>query len=301
MSRVAVSTYRRVIHWPACLLGLALLAGPIACSGGGASPSTPNTPGGRVTAKPAPGAGGQQLTAPAPVAAPGLGTNPETMGAAAPPPTNPATAVTVPFDGGGGMPFVDPTPDQAKQTKLFFEGLWGYNGGFLEQSMGARKPSLTFRQYVGEGLGANGVAPGKYRTDVTVWVYQNSDQYADMVGAPLGILGYAPYYLDETHYLLAVAKPKALEVWAVDGFNPGSEWPVTNRLFKRDLATPLAVGVPVSWSVEVDTLANSARVWANGEEMTTVTHPLIADRGQRVALVSNGNYLHFQDFKLFRL
>jgi hypothetical protein len=200
------------------------------------------------------------------------------------------------------LPFVDPLSDAARATGVFVSGNWVTHGGYLEQNQGAVSSSLSFRQYVGPGFGtAGGVAPERYRADVSVWVYQPSAQYPDMVGAPLGILGYAPYYLDETRYLLAVAKPTSLEVWAVDGYRPATEWPLTARLLKRDLEVPLDVGTPVAWSVEVDTAAQSARVWANGNELGAVTHPLLGNREPRVALVSNGNYLHFQDFKVYRL
>lgn len=241
-------------------------------------------------------------TAGAPVAAPGVGTNPSAIGAAAPIPTAAAAQDTVTFNDPSTMPFIDPVPDTSKATNLFFGGQWGTNGGYLEQSQGARMSSLTFRQYNGAGFGApGGVASGRYRADVSVWVYQESAQYPDMVGAPLGILGYAPYYIDEAHYLLAVAKPKTLEVWAVDGNQPGTEWPLSQRLFKRDLATPLAVGVPVAWSVEINPATQSAKVWANNEELATVSHAMLTERGQRVALVSNGNFLHFQNFQVFKL
>ena len=290
------------------LLGAALLA---ACSGG--SPSAAGGPGGTSGPGATGGAtagGGAAVNAPdrgahanAPMAPPGPGTNPTNVGPGAPPPAAAQNQAAVAFnsDAANGL-FIDPVSDASKATNLFFGGQWAVAGGYLEQSQGARMASLSFRQYVGDGFGTQGgVAPGRYRADVTVWVYQPSAQYPEMVGSPLGILGYAPYYLDETHYLLAVAKPTAIEVWAVDGAQPGTEWPITNRLYKRDLAEALQVGSPVAWSVEIDAAAQSARVWANGEELTTVTHPLIQDRGQRVALISNGNFLHFQDFKVFRL
>lgn len=281
--------YKRTIM--PLMLGAALLA---ACSGG-----SPNAAGGNAGGKTGPGG----TAAGAPVAAPGVGTNPTNVGPAAPPPAAAQNQATVAFnDQAANGLFVDPVPDTSKATNLFFGGQWAVNGGYLEQSQGARTSSLSFRQYVGDGFGTQGgVAPGRYRADVSVWVYQPSAQHPDMVGAPLGILGYAPYYISETQYLLAVAKPTTLEVWAVDGQQPGTEWPLSNRLFKRDLATPLTVGSPVAWSVEIDTAAQSAKVWANGEELATVTHPLIQDRGQRVSLISNGNFVHFQDFKVYRL
>lgn len=283
------------------LLGAALLA---ACSSGAPTASGAKAGTGTGGAR----AGGAANTpdrgahANAPVAPEGPGTNPLELGPAAPPPAaaQNQAAVTFKDEATNGL-FADPVGDGAKATNRFFGGQWAVTGGYLEQSQGARMASLSFRQYVGDGFGTQGgVAPGHYRADVTVWVYQPSAQYADMVGAPLGILGYAPYYLDETHYLLAVAKPGQLEVWAVDGQEPGTEWPITNRLYSRNLATPLQVGSPVAWSVEVDAATQSAKVWANGEELTTVTHPMLQDRGQRVALISNGNFLHFQDFKVYR-
>ncbi len=283
------------------MLGTALLA---ACSSG-APTTTPGKTGGKAggTAAGAPGSATDKgAHANAPTAPEGPGTNPLELGPAAPPPAAAQSQAAVTFnDEAANGQFADPVGDGAKASNRFFGGQWAVTGGYLEQSQGARMASLSFRQYTGDGFGTQGgVAPGHYRADVTVWVYQPSAQYADMVGAPLGILGYAPYYIDEMHYLLAVAKPTQLEIWAVDGQEPGTEWPITNRLYSRPLATPLQVGSPVAWSVEVDAATQSAKVWANGEELTTVTHPMLQDRGQRVALVSNGNFLHFQDFKVFR-
>jgi hypothetical protein len=230
------------------------------------------------------------------MAAPGVGVNPGTL-PAAPAPTG-ASGGQVQLNDPSNFPFLDPMQDRG--TDLFFNGQWSINGGYIEQAQGARRSSLTFRAYSGNAFGTQGgAAPAHYRADVSVWVYQPSAQYPDMVGAPLGILGYAPYFINETKYLLVVAKPKALEVWAVDGNQPGTEWPLSQRLWKQDLASDLAVGAPVTWSVEVDTNAHTAKIWANGEEKTTVTTPLIANGGQRVALVSNGNYVHYQDLKLF--
>lgn len=250
-------------------------------------------------ASPAPPAPGARL----PQAPAGLGTNPQALEPAAPPPAESAAQSALDFSGPiERLPFSDPVSDAAKATGAFSSGNWVTHGGYLEQNLGALSSSLSFRQYTGSGFGTEQGLPSEhYRVDVTVWVYQPSAQYPDMVGAPLGILGYAPYFIDETRYLLAVAKPSSLEVWAVDGYRPATEWPLEARVLKRDLPVPLVVGTPVAWSVEIDTAHQSARVWANGEELATVKHPLLVNRQQRVALVSNGNYLHFQDFRVFRL
>lgn len=266
------------------LAGTVLLATVISCSG------SPNASGPN-------GGGGNR-----PVAQPGVGQNPGQLPQAAPLPQNAAPTAQVQFNDPNNLPFVDPTTEAGRATNRFFEGGWTVNGGYLEQTYGATTSSLTFRQYAGNAFGSNnGVAPAKYRADVTVWVYQPSVQYPDMVGKPLGILGYAPYFLDETRYLLVVAKPTRLEAWVVDGQVPGSEWPLSQQVWGQDLATPLAVGSPVAWSVQVDTTTNSATIWANGEQKSTVTHPLLSNRGQRVSLVSNGNFVRFQDFKLFTM
>jgi hypothetical protein len=245
-------------------------------------------------------AAGSGNTAPAPQAAPGLGTNPTTPLTQAAPPANAGSGAAIQFTNQANLPFVDPGAGQASDR--FFGGTWGLNGGYLEQSLGAKSASLTFREYNGSAFGTQGgQAPSKYRTDISAWVYQPSDQYPNMVGAPLGIVGYAPYFIDETHYLLVVAKPTTMEVWAVDGFPPGITWPVTNLLFSTALPQPLAVGTPVTWSVQVDTSAHTASVSLNGTQMTNVQTPFISERGQHVALVSNGNYLHFQNFKVYGL
>lgn len=282
-----IAALNKTLPW---LVGAVLVAGLAACQTSTPTAGGQNGGGGLF--------GGGQGNIPR--ADPGVGTNPPSLGEGAPPPQN-AAGGQIYFNDPNNFPFVDPVPETSRATNKFFEGTWTYNGGYMEQSLGARTASLTFRQYSGDGFGsAGGVAPAKYRADVTVWVYQNSDQYPQMVGAPLGILGYAPYYINEQKYLLVVAKPTNLEVWAVDGQVPGSEWPLANRLLNQPLQTPLAVGSPVAWSTEIDTNSQSARVWANGTELGTVTHPMLQNAGQRVALVSNGNYLHFQDFKVFR-
>lgn len=273
---------RRMLPW---LVGSALISGLVACNS-----QAPNAAGGGAGQPGAPGA---------PVAAPGVGVNPGTL-TGAPAPAGASSGGAVQLNDPANFPFVDPMAD--RNTDLFFSGQWGINAGYIEQAQGARRSSLTFRQYNGGAFGtAGGQAPARYRADVSVWVYQPSAQYPDMVGAPLGILGYAPYFINETKYLLVVAKPKTLEVWAVDGQAPGAEWPLSNRLWKQDLAAELAVGAPVSWSVEVDTNAKTAKIWANGEEKTTISHPMLTNSGQRVALVSNGNFVHYQDFKLYGL
>lgn len=278
---------RKVTPW---VLAALLAPGMWACSG------SPSSPGGKTGGGWFGGGGGNGAT---PQAAPGLGVNPSNLGQGGPPAQVPGSSVS--FADPNNLPFVDPTTDQGKASSLFFAGTWAPNGGYLEQSTGARQASLTFRQYAGEGFGSQGgVAPAHYRSDVTAWVYQPSDQYPNMVGAPLGIVGYAPYFKDETHYMLVVAKPTSLEAWAVDGFVPGSEWPVANRLWSQPLDTPLAVGTPIAWAVEIDTASQSAKIFANNEEKVTVSHPMLTNSGQRVALISNGNYLHFQDFKVFR-
>lgn len=240
----------------------------------------------------APGAGN------VPQAAPGVGSNPSGSVNSGAPDQAPTAAIN--FTDPGNLPFADPVTPTSKASGLFFAGNWTVNGGYYQQSEGAKQASLSFREYTGNAFGSSGGAtPAKYRADVTAWVYQQSDQYPNMVGAPLGIIGYAPYFIDETHYLLAVAKPDRLEVWATDGFVPGQNWPETNLLWSKALATPLAVGTPVAWSVQVDTTTQSATIWANGTQQATVKSPMLANPGEHVALVSNGNYVHFQDFKLY--
>lgn len=296
------------------LLGGALVV--TACKAGSpASSGAPGAPGdlsaapGAPGAAPAPGtdgsgaaANGAGGSADVPHAAPGLGQNPSGPAPAAPPPPAGAAETQVAFNDPNNMPFYDPLGDTDKVGGVFFSGTWGYNGGYMEQSTGAKQASLTFRVYNGNAFGSSdGTAPAHYRADVTAWVYQPSDQYPNMVGAPLGIIGYCPYFKDSTHYLLAVAKPASLEVWAVDGFVPGTTWPVNNLLFSRTLATPLAVGTPVAWSVEVDTGAQQATVSANGEQLATVNHAILSNSGQKVALISNGNYVHYQNFNLYKM
>jgi hypothetical protein len=286
---------------------LLLLGGTLivaACNGSnptsapGATGAASGTPGAASAAgASSPGGAGEQ-----PHAAPGLGQNPTVAAPAAPPPPAGVAAAQVAFSDPNNMPFIDPLTDTDKASNVFFLGTWGYNGGFMEQSTGAKQASLSFRQYSGNAFGTpDGTVSSHYRADVTAWVYQPSDQYPNMVGAPLGIIGYCPYFRDASHYMLAVAKPTGLEVWAVDGFVPGTVWPINNLLFSRTLATPLAVGSPVAWSVEINTAAQQATISANGEQVAQVTHAMLGAAGAHVALVSNGNYVHYQDFKLYKM
>jgi hypothetical protein len=286
-------------HAPLLLLlgGALIVAG---CNGG--SPSAAGGAGSTATGSTGAAGASGGTTAEQPHAAPGLGQNPTSAPVAAPPPPAGVAAAQVAFTDPNNMPFVDPLTDADKASNVFFSGTWGYNGGFMEQSTGAKQASLSFREYNGNAFGTpDGSVSSHYRADVTAWVYQPSDQYPNMVGAPLGIIGYCPYFRDASHYMLAVAKPTSLEVWAVDGFVPGTTWPVNNLLFSRALATPLAVGSPVAWSVEINSAAQQATISANGEQVATVNHALIGSAGAHVALVSNGNYVHYQDFKLYKM
>lgn len=238
-----------------------------------------------------------------PTAPPGLGTNPLALPEGPPLPAGVASPATSSFQAPpDALPFRDPSSPENRATGRFFSGSWLPQGGYLAQRQGALRPALSFRTYVGDDFGtADGLAPAHYRADVTVWGYQPAAQYPDMVGAPLGILGFAPYFLDETHYLLVVAKPLSLEVWAVEGQLPGTAWPPERCLLKRALPRELRVGDPVAWSAEVDTQAKILRLWHDGAELGRLAVPMLADCGPRVALVSNGNFLHFQNFRVFPL
>ncbi|MEB3329063.1 MAG: hypothetical protein VKQ33_07510 [Candidatus Sericytochromatia bacterium] len=234
----------------------------------------------------------------APTAPPGPGSSPPEPLLAAPEPAAGWHTVEVPLDRPEAS-FVDPVSPAGRSTRAFFPGLWVSQGGLLEQRQGLRLAALTFRRYAGDAFGApGGKAPARYRTDLQVWVYQPSSQYPGMVGAPLGVLGFAPYFVDERRYLLAVAKPEAYEVWAVDGQRPGTLWPSESRLLRHVRPAPLTLGAAVSWSIAIDTARQEARVWADGQELGAFTTPLLTHRGQSVALVSNGNFVRFRDLRL---
>lgn len=282
------------------LLGALILTGVTACHSG--APTAANqAPGASNGSSGSNGAAASGDASGVPQAPAGIGTNPVTLGQGAPPPSN-TQGYTVPFNDPNNLPFAQPASPTSLASGLFFAGTWQLNGGYYEQSTGAKQASLTFREYNGNGFGTqDGSAPAHYRVDVTAWVYQPSDQYPNMVGAPLGIIGYSPYFKDETHYLLVVAKPSSLECWDVQGSVPGTTWPATSLLWSQALATPLAVGTPVAWSVEVDTGAQAATIWANGKQMTKVTSPDLTNSGQHVALISNGNYMHFQNMVLYSM
>lgn len=206
----------------------------------------------------------------------------------------------VPFDT-ANLQFVEPTTDEAKATGAFFAGQWAVAGGALQQNVEARGSQLSLRQYTGDAFGTPGGAiPPRYRMDITVSAFNKVTGYPTLVGAPLGIMGFAPFYQDETHFLMVTAKPNSYEVWAVDGQTPKVEWPLKNQLLKKTLTTPLDVNQTVSWAVEVDTNAQQARLFANGEDLGVVTHPMLASANAKVALLSNGNYVQFQDMRLYR-
>jgi hypothetical protein len=234
----------------------------------------------------------------APTAPPGPGSNPPEPLLGAPAPDAGWRTVDIPLDR-PQTSFVDPVSPAERATRAFFPGMWASREGLLEQRQGLRLAALTFRRYAGDAFGAaGGGAPPRYRADLKVWVYQPSTQYPGMVGAPLGVVGFAPYFIDERRYLLVVAKPDAYEVWGVDGQRPGVLWPTESRLLRRPRPMPLALGAAVSWSVGIDTLRQEARVWADGLDLGAVTSPLLSPRGQSVALVSNGNFVRFRDLRV---
>lgn len=227
----------------------------------------------------------------------------------APPVSGPNKALVLPpdakgarvtFDATASLPFFEPTTDDAKATGAFFAGQWAVAGGALQQNVEARGSQLSMRVYNGDAFGAaGGATPPRYRMDITVSAFNKVTGYATLVGAPLGIMGFSPYYVDETHFLMVTAKPTSYEVWAVDGQTPKVEWPLKNQLLKKTLATPLDVNQTVSWAVEVDTNSQQARVFANGEDLGVVSHAMLGGQG-KVALISNGNYVQFQDMRLYR-
>jgi len=233
-----------------------------------------------------PGGGGG---APAPVQSPAPGQRPQARE-----PVPPRLAV-LDFASGSVAPFTDPTTEDERRTGRFAMGRWLVKDGFYQQTLEAAMPSLSLRRYMGTGWGlVDGKAPARYRMEVTLQALRPvSRKPGELAGAPVGVLGIIPYYLDSTHYVMLEAVQDRLEMWFVDGLTPGDTWSADTHLRFQGASTPsLAVGKPITLAAEVDTRNGSIQIESQGEIREVVTDPgFLKDVPHGVALVSNGNYV----------
>ncbi len=222
--------------------------------------------------------------------------------------------------GCGLVPNASPFKNQLSQTVTFeqpasfdnpaagsgyFGGSWQVKDGSYQQAQSSINNFITIRRYKGGGWGSNGEAPAHYRTDVEIRAYQEADS-PQLLGYPVGILSFIPYFRDATHYVVLVATPTntggtKVEAWAVNGYAPGgSSWPEEACLVSKWLDAPMSVGTPLVLGAEVDTKTQSLKVSINGEEQEKVHTPLLSGGKHWVALVSNGNYVQFDNLRLFK-
>ncbi len=141
--------------------------------------------------------------------------------------------------------------------------------------------TLSFRRYVGEGMGIpGGGLPDKYFAEVDVTPIQ-SNTYA-----PTGDQGTQFYYLSPTRYVETLIKPQFYEVWSAIGAEPfqSTGW---TRLWFMDTNT--AAGQKRKLGAEIDANAGTIKVYLDGELQTTVTSTLITNQAHWFALRGAGN------------
>lgn len=213
-----------------------------------------------------------------------------------------STTTTLNFDGTMAAPFEDPTTEDQRRTGRWSMGRWALADNTYRQTRQVDTATLMFQRYTGDGFGQpNGMAPSKYRLEVTVFAYQAVTATESVIaGAPVGILGLIPYYLDATHYILVEAVKNRYEVWFVDGLTPGDEWAAeTYQKYAGEATSSLAVNEPIKYKIDVDTKAGLMRLYINDELKEVISDPkFIKDVQHSFALVSNGNYIAFKDVKL---
>ncbi len=230
------------------------------------------------------------------------GSNPPPGGSAPAKPQNlppkdpiPPRLVTHDFASTSVAPFVDPTTEDERRTGRFAMGRWLVKDGFYQQTLEAAMPSLSLRRYIGSGLGqADGKAHSRYRMEVTLQALRPvSRRPGELAGAPVGVLGIIPYFLDSTHYVMLEAVQDRLELWFVDGLTPGDAWQADTHMRFQGVSTPsLAVGRPITLAAEIDTRTGTVQIEARGELREVVTDPtFVRDVPHGVALVSNGNFV----------
>ncbi|MNT34182.1 hypothetical protein D3C72_1701450 [compost metagenome] len=174
--------------------------------------------------------------------------------------------------------------------------------GAYAQSATSPSQTLMIQRYTGSALGKpDGYAPSQYRAEATVQVYAPTEvDPADMVGAPAGVWGFIPYYLDNQHFVIMMASGREAMVWVVDGLKPGDTWDATvYRKWHMYLPEALKVGDTVKWGAKVNAANSELEVFFNGERKTTIRHPMITHAASHsVALISNGNKVRYDSVTL---
>jgi|GEM_PF-2019370 hypothetical protein len=197
----------------------------------------------------------------------------------------------------GNAPFTDAISQAAMASGSFAAGKWSNKDGVYMQEAPGVSTKLSIRRYNGQALGADGVLGGKYRVEVTGWIYRifASDPALDQ-----GVVSLLPFYVDETHYVICSAGPSVAEAWVANGQMPGDTWPMSNKLWGAMISPPRPVGTAVNWACDVDTAAHSLTIYYNGDRKATVTHPMITGNGY-ACLASNGDQLKYSHFRLYSL
>lgn len=212
------------------------------------------------------------------------------------------TNTTLDFSGDGPAPFEDPTTTDERFSSRYAAGRWQVANGTYRQTQEVQTATLMIQRYNGNGFGKeDGQAPSRYSVELTALAYRPVTATESVIaGAPAGVVGYMPYYLDTTHYIIVERVKNFYEVWFVDGLTPGDEWAAeTYRKFDLRATGSLAVNEPVTFKSEIDTKRGTMRLWINGEYQAQLTDTnFIRDVQHGFALTSNGNYVAFKDIKL---
>lgn len=208
---------------------------------------------------------------------------------------------TLTFDA-GPAPFADPTTSEERAGGRYSAGTWAVTDGAYVQSTTAPSQTLMIQRYTGTALGLpDGYAPARYQAQAEVQVYQEATaDPMDLVGAPHGIWGFIPYYVDAQHFVLMMASGREASVWIVDGLTPGDNWDAaTYRKWHSYLPQPLKTGDVVTWGATVNAATNELEVSFNGQARTVIRHPMISETASHsVALVSNANYVRYPSVTL---
>jgi len=212
------------------------------------------------------------------------------------------TNTTLDFSGSEPAPFEDPTKTEERFSSRYAAGRWLAANGQYRQTQEVQTATLMLQRYKGNGFGLeDGQAPSRYSVEVTAFAYKPVTASESVIaGAPAGVVGYMPYYLDTTHYIIVERVKDMYEVWFVDGLTPGDEWAAeTYRKFDLKATGSLAVNEPVTFKSEIDTKKGTMRLWINDEYQAQLADAnFIRDVQHGFALTSNGNFVAFRDVKL---
>lgn len=209
---------------------------------------------------------------------------------------------TLNFSGDDPAPFEDPTTVDERFSTRYSAGRWLTQNGTYRQTQEVQTATLMIQRYKGGGFGhPDGQAPSKYSVEATAFAYRPVTASGSIIaGAPAGVVGMMPYYLDTTHYIIVERVNDQYEVWFVDGLTPGDEWAAeTYRKFDLRATGSLAINEPVTFKSEIDAKKGTMRLWINGEYQAQLSDPaFIRDVQHGFAFVSNGNFVAYKDVKL---